>query len=365
MLISAAWVLPAIFASVSRIAQTHLSGWDQATWRELIWESGDWLLYAFLTPIVFIISSRWPLVRPFLVRRVLLHLLFSLLFCFVWATCGRLLQGVLFLIFEPALSLELLRTDEFYPRAAVGLLSWAFTTLPFGIAVYLCVVGVEHAIRYFVEAREHEIEVSRLSEQLATAQLSALQAQVNPHFLFNTLNTIAVLIRDNEKAPAVKVVEQLSEMLRTTLGSHSSGEVPLAEELHLVRSYLSIEEVRFSDRLRTEFAIGDEVLPALLPNFSLQHLVENAVRHGITKHADAGKLIVTARLTQDILEITVTDDGPGIDLTIEMPRNHGISNTRERLRSLYGNKASLEHQLGKTKGTVAILRIPYHEIKDE
>ena len=100
MLVSAAWVLPAIFASVNRVAQTHLSGWDPATLRELIWQSGDWLLYAFLTPAVFAVSSRWPLVRPFLTRRVILHLVFSLLFCVAWATFGKLFQGALYFLFD-------------------------------------------------------------------------------------------------------------------------------------------------------------------------------------------------------------------------------------------------------------------------
>jgi len=361
MLVSAAWVLPAVFASVNRVAQTHLSGWDPATLRELIWQSGDWLLYAFLTPAVFAISSRWPLVRPFLTRRVILHLVFSLLFCVAWATFGKLFQGALYFLFEPTSAIELLRTEQFYREAFVGWLSWIFTTLPFGIAVYLCVVGVEHAIRYFVEAREREVEVSRLSEQLTTARLSALQAQVNPHFLFNTLNTIAVLIRDNERKPAVRIVEQLAEMLRTTLSSHTATEVTLSEELELVRRYVEIEEARFSDRLRPEFDIDESILRAALPAFALQHLAENAIRHGITKEPEAGELRIAARRDRDILEISVTDDGPGIDPKTDIPPGHGISNTQERLKALYGDNASLKLQGGK-KGTIAILRVPYREL---
>ena len=255
----------------------------------------------------------------------------------------------------------MLRTEQFYSEAFVGWLSWIFTTLPFGIAVYLCVVGVEHAIRYFVEAREREVEVSRLSEQLTTARLSALQAQVNPHFLFNTLNTIAVLIRDNERKPAVRIVEQLAEMLRTTLSSHTATEVTLSEELELVRRYVEIEEARFSDRLRPEFDIDESILRAALPAFALQHLAENAIRHGITKEPEAGELRIAARRDRDILEISVTDDGPGIDPKTDIPPGHGISNTQERLKALYGDNASLKLQGGK-KGTIAILRVPYREL---
>src|SRR4029453_15444566 len=137
---------------------------------------------------------------------------------------------------------------EFWRQFGVEWLSWIFITLPFGVAVYLCVVGVEHAIRYFVEAREREVQIARMSEQLAGARFAALQAQVNPHFLFNTLNTIAVLVRDNDRTRAVCIVEQLSEVLRATVGRHRSNEVRLDEEIALVRQYLSIEQARFSDR---------------------------------------------------------------------------------------------------------------------
>lgn len=364
MFVSAAWVLPAIFASVNRIAQTHLSGWDPASYRDLLWESGDWLLYGILTPGVFAISRRWPLVRPVHARRVALHLTLSIVFCIAWATFGKVYQGLLYLLFDPAAGYALLQTEEFYRQATLGWLSWIFTTLPFGIAVYLCVVGIEHAIRYFVEAREREVEVSRLSEQLATARLSALQAQVNPHFLFNTLNTVAVLIRDNERRPAVRIIEQLSDMLRTTLSSHTASETPLSEELELVRKYVSIEEARFSDSLQPEFAIDATLMSAVIPSFSLQHLVENAIRHGITKEPDAGRLRIEARRDGDHLEVSVTDDGPGIDPQTEFPPGHGISNTRDRLAAIYGDEATLEFSPGKTKGTIATLRLPYREMDE-
>ncbi|MGH8310596.1 MAG: sensor histidine kinase, partial [Steroidobacteraceae bacterium] len=244
-------------------------------------------------------------------------------------------------------------------------LSWIFTTLPFGVAVYLCVVGVEHAVRYFVEARERDVQLARLSEQLSSARFAALQAQVNPHFLFNTLNTIVVLVRDNDRQAAVRVVEQLSEVLRTTLGSHRADEVPLGEELDLVRQYVAIEEARFSDRLRPEFRVDDSLLSAATPSFALQHLVENAIRHGIAKRPDAGRLIIAARRAGAMLELSVTDDGVGIEADLVTPQGRGIENTRERLRALYGERASLEIARRAEGGTVAIVRAPYREIVPE
>jgi len=363
MLVSAAWIVPAIFAVINRIAQAKLSGWEPATARELIWSGGDWFLYAFLTPAVFLVSKRLPLARPHLGRRIWLHLLISVLFCVAWATLGKLLQVVLVLIFDPNTVNKAMQAGpaQFWALAGLDVLSWIFTTLPFGVAVYLCVVGIEHASRYFIEARERDVQLARLSEQLADARFTALQAQVNPHFLFNTLNTIAVLVRDNDRDAAVRIVEQLSEVLRTTLSSHRSNEVTLGEELELVRQYVAIEQARFSDRLRPEFRIESSLLTAAIPSFALQHLVENAIRHGIAKEPDAGQLVVAARRDGEVLEITVADDGPGIDSEMVMPLGHGIENTGERLRALYGAKASFVVLRRAEGGTIATLRVPYRE----
>ena len=365
MLVSAAWILPAGFAAVNRVAQTHLRGQPPVTVRDLLWESGDWLLYAALTPGVFAISRRLPLTRPRLARHAVLHLLLSLLFCVVWATGGKLLQLGLGLWFEPAAVRAALGSEQALRVMGIDWLSWVFTTLPFGVAVYLCVVGIEHAARYFVEAREREVQVARLSEQLSSARFAALQAQVNPHFLFNTLNTIAVLVRDDERQSAVRIVEQLSDVLRTTLNSHGANEVPLGEELELVRRYVAIEEARFSDRLRPEYRIADGLLLAMIPSFTLQQLVENAIRHGIARHPDAGLLLIAARRQGGILELTVTDDGVGLDAGFVMPTGHGLENTRERLRALYGERAALELAGRGGGGTVATVRLPYREVTSE
>jgi len=367
MIVSAAWILPAAFAAINRIAQTRLQGWEPVTARGLLWEGGDWFLYAFLTPGVFAVSQRWPLARPHLVRRALLHLGFSLLFCVAWATCGQVLRLVLGFVFDPGAVYAAMQAGaaQFWRKAGVDWLSWIFTTLPFGVAVYLCMVGIEHATRYFIEAREHEVQGALLSEQLAGARFAALQAQVNPHFLFNTLNTIAVLVRDNDRQGAVRIVEHLSEVLRRTLSRHRANEVTLGEELELVRQYVAIEKVRFSDRLRPEFSVDDSLLSAAVPSFALQHLVENAIRHGIARHPDAGRLIVAARRIGDLLEVSIRDDGVGIAAEVDIPKDHGIENTRGRLRALYGDSASLVIVRRTEGGTIATLTVPYRELLPE
>jgi LytS/YehU family sensor histidine kinase len=293
------------------------------------------------------------------------HLVISLLFCAAWATCGKLLHWGLMLLFDPNALRAAMQAGQFYREAGLDWLSWIFTTLPFGVAVYLCVVGVEHAVRYFVEARERDAQLARLSEQLSSARFAALQAQVNPHFLFNTLNTIAVFVRDNDRQAAVRIVEQLSDVLRTTLSSHRANEVSLGEEIELVRRYVAIEEARFSDRLRPEFDIDGSLLSAAIPSFALQHLVENAIRHGIAKSPDAGRLVIAARRDGDTLEISVADDGAGIDAELANLQGHGIENTRERLRALYGERATLEVARPAEGGTIATLRTPYREMVPE
>lgn len=367
MIVSAAWIVPAVFAVINRIAQARLQRWEPATLRELLFEFGDWLLYAFLTPAIFVISKRWPLTRPHLLRRAVLHFFFSLLFCVAWASVGQLLRYVLIRIFAPEIYHTAMQEGaaKFWLQFGIEWLGWIFTTLPFGVAVYLCVVGIEHATRYFIDAREREVQVARLSEQLSSARFAALQAQLNPHFLFNTLNTITVLVRDNDRQGAVSIIEHLSELLRRTLARHQSNELTLGEELDLVRQYVAIEQARFSDRLRPEFRIPELLLSATVPSFALQHLVENAIRHGIAKHTDAGLLLVTATRSGDVLEITVIDDGAGIDPAAPVPPGHGIDNTRERLRALYGDRASLEIARRAEGGTIATLRLPYREMTPE
>jgi two-component system LytT family sensor kinase len=364
MLVSAAWTVPAAFGAINRIAQTRLNGWEPVTAPELIWSGGDWFIYAFLTPGVFAISRKWPLARPHVVRRALLHFAISLLFCVAWATCGKALELALALMFNPATVHAQAQAGaaQFWRKAGVDWLSWVFTTLPFGVAVYLCVVGVEHAIRYFVEARDRELQMARLKEQLTGARFAALQAQVNPHFLFNTLNTIAVLVRDDDRQTAVQIVEQLSEVLRGTLSRHRANEVTLGEELDLIRHYVAIEQVRFSDRLRPEFRIDESLLSAAVPSFALQQLVENALRHGIARRTDAGHLTITARRDGDILELSVEDDGAGMAPGSAETRGHGLENTRQRLQTLYGERAYLVIQPALPQGTLAILRLPFREM---
>ena len=356
LLAAAIWIAPAALATIDTMLQALLHGDELPPVHQLLFSGFDWLIYAVLTPPIFFISARWPIARPHVKSRVALHLAISLVFCAAWAIAGKLLQ-LLIGVFIDARALE----QGLEPRDWV---SWILTTLPFGVVVYLCVTGIAHSIRYFIESSEQQVQVARLSEQLSGARFAALQAQVNPHFLFNTLNTIAVRARDGDGPGTARMVEQLSDLLRRTLTRHRANEVPLDEELDLVRQYLAIEQARFSDRLRPAFDVDPHVTSAAVPSFAVQHLVENAIRHGIARRTGAGIVTIRALREHDMLVVAVTDDGAGVTDRLVTPPGHGIENTRDRLRALFGDRASLTVAPAPGGGTIATLRVPYRSPAD-
>lgn len=347
-LVSAAWFGPAILAAFEAYVQGRLGSREPATWRSIIWESGDWLICALLTPAVFWMARRYPVTRGTLTRTIPLHFGAAIVLCVAWAGAGILLSWAMF------------RSTPY----GGGAVSWFFTTLPFGVAVYFAVLGVAHAAAFFLEARERETQAARLSAQLAEARLGALRMQLQPHFLFNSLNAIAVTVRDRDTATATRLIEQLGDVLRRVMRADRPPEVTLAEELEFVRQYLAIEEVRFSDRLRPTFDIEPGLERAAVPEFVLQPLVENALRHGLARRVTATLLRIEARREGDELVLRVTDDGPGPDeAPAEETTGVGLMNLRERLASLYGARARLELVGTPGGGAIATVRLPYRELE--
>ncbi len=350
MLVSVAWLGPALLAALRAYLQGRLGNWQPATWRTLIWEGGDWLIYGLLTPVVFWCARRYPLTQGAVARRLPMHLVAAVVLCAAWAAGGILLWRAVY-------------PDPSTPYGG-GVVGWFLTSLPFGVAVYFAVLGVEHAVFYFVEARERETQAARLSAQLAEARLRALRMQMQPHFLFNSLNAITVIVRDRDTATATRMLEQLGEMLRRVMRADRPHEVTLAEELDFVRQFLAIEEIRFSDRLRPVIAADPDLLTAAVPEFLLQPLVENALRHGLSQRVGATLLKVEARREGDELVISVTDDGPGPDeAAADLVEGVGLGNTRARLATLYGDRARLELVATAGGGAVTTVRLPYRELE--
>jgi two-component system, LytTR family, sensor kinase len=344
ILVSLAWVVPALLAALQRYMQGALGNWDPAGWRQLAWEAADWLVYGLLTPVVFWCAARWRLTRHTLTTRLPLHLAFSVLLCGAWAAMGELLRW--FVI------------PGQQPPSGQTMIGWFFISLPFGVSVYFAVLGIEYATHYFVEARERETQAARLRAQLADARLSALRMQIQPHFLLNTLNAITVIVRDRDHETATRMLEQLGDMLRRVVRSDRPPEIPLRDELEFLRQYLGIEQVRFSDRLRAVIAVPDQLQSALVPEFILQPLVENALRHGVAERSEATSVIVDGMRDGDDLVLRVTDNGPGIG--VQRP-GIGLSNTSERLATLYGDRGRLTLSAPPGGGTRAEVRLPFHE----
>jgi sensor histidine kinase YesM len=233
------------------------------------------------------------------------------------------------------------------------------------LIVYGMILGVGYAFSYYSRYRERELRASQLESQLAQAQLQALKMQLHPHFLFNTLNGIAGLVRDRNNKAAVSMIAGLSDLLRHTLENAGRQEVPLREELEFLELYLDIQQMRFPDRLNVQMKIATEALDAQVPNLILQPLVENAIRHGVSLRASSGTVGVSARRDDGFLEMKVYDDGPGLNsqLIAEDRAGHGggigLSNTRARLRQLYGERYRFDVHDRDEGGVEAVISIPF------
>jgi two-component system, LytTR family, sensor kinase len=225
------------------------------------------------------------------------------------------------------------------------------------------VLGCVYAFTYFVEAREREAQQARLAAQLADAKLGALRMQLNPHFLFNSLNAIAVLVRDQNTRDASRMLELLGGVLRQVLHNEPRQHVTLDDELRFIERYLAIEQVRFSDRLRVEWSIDAALRDALVPEFILQPLVENAVRHGVAKQSEAGTIHLSARADGADLVLSIQDDGPGYRED-SAGSGVGLANTRARLETLFGTAGQLRIDRAERGGTIATLRFPLRRAAD-
>jgi len=195
---------------------------------------------------------------------------------------------------------------------------------------------------------------------LAQAQLNALRMQLHPHFLFNTLNSISVLMSE-DVATARRMLSRLSDLLRTSLDNDGRHEVSLREELEFLKAYLEIEETRFQDRLTVRMQIEPDLLDARVPNLILQPLVENAIRHGIATRAQSGVIEINAARDNGMMRLTVRDDGPGLGTNSpsSLISGIGLSNTRERLKQLYGANHRFEMMNASGGGLEVVIAIPF------
>jgi sensor histidine kinase YesM len=226
---------------------------------------------------------------------------------------------------------------------------------------YALIAVSYQALVYHRTVRERDAQAARLRVDLAEAKLATLEGRLRPHFLFNTLNAIAALLRE-DPAAAEQMIGQLSDLLRASLKADPLREVTLAEELKLVEQYLAIQRARFQDRLRANLYASEAARRAYLPYLILQPLVENAVRHGIAPRESGGQVWVDANQVDDRLVITIEDDGVGIgNAPPELAGGGvGLGGVRSRLEHLYGSDQRLEVEARRPTGTRVRIEIPYH-----
>jgi two-component system, LytTR family, sensor kinase len=334
---------------------------DPNPWQDLRYWTANIYIAALLTPLIVWAGRRWPLERQNLARLVGLHFLLSI----AWETLRLSLEAAFHLTW-----------NEFWPiqppitfKSEITLLFiFGFHT---GVVTYWVVLSIQTAIRNYARFQERaqaalrsELRASQLETQVAQARLGALKAQLQPHFLFNTLNAIVVLVRQQKGQQAEETLARFSDLLRAVLADMDVQEVTLARELEYLRLYLSIEQLRFSDRLRVDIDVDPELLDAAVPHMALQPIVENSIRHGVGQRATPGVIRIRAERIGDALHVSVQDDGPGFAAAgAGGGLKLGLANTRARLKQLYGDVAELRTGSAPAGGALVTMILPFHFVE--
>ena len=298
----------------------------------------DWYLWAALLPLILWLGRRFPLMRGRLGRALAVHLPMSIVVTLVKIPVTEVLAAVL---------IGVTRSPASFLKLYVTLLT------------YWAILGIAAALRQTRELRERELNAARLQTDLARAQLDALRMRLHPHFLFNTLNGISALMRENVEA-ADLMLTRLSDLLRLSLDRADRQEVALADELEFVRNYVDLQQIRFGDRLNVTFDIEPATLPLAVPSLALQPLVENALRHGVEQKRGAAQLTIRSRREASSLIIEVEDDGPGPPL--DLKTGTGLDTTMRRLEHSFGAEGSLALRPRAGGGAAARMTLPAREL---
>jgi len=318
--------------------------------RQLAFFVLPWLAWAFYTPVIRRILRRWaPLENAGRASWFLVH---ALTFSAGWVG-NELVQGAL----GPWAPWPSMRALGFF-----GLfLQMMRHSLLIDLLAYSGACGVIYGLEARRRLRAQEMTASRLEAQLARAQLDALRVQLQPHFLFNTLNAISMMARKGETDSVVRMLAGLSDLLRLALASGGKAEVPLRDELDFLERYLALQQIRFSDRLQVRMRISPDALDARVPSLVLQPLAENAVRHGLSPRNEGGLLEIGAERSGSTLVLSVRDTGVGLPAPSERRGGVGLQNVRARLAVLYPDKHRFTLENHPEGGTLAVVSIPFHQ----
>ncbi len=345
------WSAIGLFNATQTVFVMHSEGMHHAWTKLFLTQFLEWLPWALATPFIFRLRRRYPLVKLRPLSTWLRHLGACIAIGFAFSAWSAALVK----IFNPW-------ADAPNPGRYLHLLSMSFYNgLLATVILYATVLVVSYLLTTSERLAQQQTETARLSEQLVTAQLNALRRQIEPHFLFNTLNSIAGLIREQRDDAAITTIVELSDFLRRVLVDSNRQEVPLAEELEFTRKYLDIQKVRFVDRLECTVAVPTELLPAQVPMLILQPIVENAIKHGIAKRAQGGAIRILASRSNGILTLSVYNDGPSLNSSGPIHSGIGISNMRTRLQTLYGEAFAFDLKNHAPGGVEVSVSLPFKE----
>ncbi|MGA2188448.1 MAG: histidine kinase [Steroidobacteraceae bacterium] len=349
--IAAIWCAGGLLDASQTVLVVRAEGTHHAGLTLFATELVSWVPWVLATPLVIRLARRHPLIRVTTLPAAALHLAAFVIVSLIAAAWSALLQ-VLFNPWE-------------HPLPQGPFIDVWRTWLLYQVLTFLFVYVLIVAITAVADSREsmarQRTETARLNEELSKAQLAALRRQMEPHFMFNALNSIAALVRDHRSEAAVKVIVGLSEFLRRASEDSHRSQVTLAEEVEYLTRYLDIQKVRFGERLQVNVDIPPDLLQAQVPNLLLQPLVENAIKHGVAKRLAGGTIRVTGARRNGTLCLSVHNDGPSLPADWQATHNGiGIDNLRTRLQILHGSDSALQLRNTDT-GVDVLVTLPLRE----
>ncbi len=349
LVLAALWAIPGVIQAGTLYAAYSIKGDNSLSLGDaLLWRIPEWQVWALATPLIVWAGRRWPVTHaPW--RHVPLHVVLAAIVAIADVSvnfwCGQWIGDPWYL------------KESLLGYMPLMLLKTAF----FELLVYSAILAVDQAVAYQRRYREVALAQSQLEARLVEAQLDALKHQIHPHFLFNTINSITVLMRKGEAHSAIRMLGGLSDLLRRSLTSIRVELVSLDEELDFIARFLDIETTRFPDRLRVVTDIAPDARRGSIPCMLLQPIVENAINHGIAPRVSGGCITIKASVVGALLRVEVRDDGVGLGASSREGHGVGLSNVRKRLAQLYPDAHAFTLEPGTPSGANAIIEIPFED----
>src|SRR5216683_2506593 len=344
------WSGVGLFDATQNVFVMRAEGMHHAWARLFVRLVVAWLPWALATPVVLFLGRRYPPTKFRPVSTWGIHL----------GACAGI--GLMYSVWVAGL--DTLLNPWLNPSPPGQFLHFWLDKFYNGLLSQVILYASILAISYVIDSRERlarqQTETARLNEQLSKAQLDALRRQIEPHFLFNTLNAIAGLVREKRNDAAVSMIAGLSDFLRRVVEDSGKQQVPLGEEMEFLQKYLDIQKVRFAERLQLSVDVPSELSAAQVPSLILQPMVENAVKHGIAKRVQGGAIRIAASRSNGMLTLRIYNDGPALPASWEKtPSGTGISNVRTRLQRLYGDGFELSMKNQGPGGVEVMISVPF------